>query len=90
MLIFIIHVLLMFLNLRIISLLKFPQVMRRVHKNLVDYGSLSSIKDDFSDQGLAAVALKEKRLTLTWLDGELQSVFIFLYQNIVSIDHLPE
>ncbi|KMZ71061.1 hypothetical protein ZOSMA_189G00220 [Zostera marina] len=54
-------------------------VMRRVHKNLVDYGSLSSIKDDFSDQGLAAVALKEKRLTLTWLDGELQSTYCSFY-----------
>lgn len=47
--------------------------MRRVQELLSTDGLLHSIDQD-QPPAPAAVALKEKRLTFTWLDGEAQQV----------------
>lgn len=60
--------------------------MRRVQETLSKDGELTAVDQDLSSAP-ALLALKQKRLTFTWLDGEAQKVstslqmFAFLWLN---------
>lgn len=58
--------------------------MRRVQEILSTDGMLHSIDHD-QPSAAPAVALKEKRLTFTWLDGEAQQVSAFFSMSDMPV-----
>lgn len=54
------------------------KTMRRVQETLSNDEELNSSEPD-SSSSAAALALKQKRLTFTWLDGEAQLVSFTLH-----------
>ncbi|TYJ42356.1 hypothetical protein E1A91_A03G084000v1 [Gossypium mustelinum] len=59
------------------------ETMRRVQETLSKSSELKAASED-EHSITAAVALKSKRLTLSWLDGETQKNYCFFYLNIES------
>ncbi|KAB2037978.1 hypothetical protein ES319_D03G113000v1 [Gossypium barbadense] len=59
------------------------ETMRRVQETLSKSSVLKAASED-EHSITAAVALKSKRLTLSWLDGETQKNYCFFYLNIES------
>ncbi|KAF3620670.1 putative NAC domain-containing protein-like [Capsicum annuum] len=56
------------------------ETMRRVQETLSKDGELTAVDQDLSSAP-ALLALKQKRLTFTWLDGEAQKSYCFFYIN---------
>lgn len=56
------------------------ETMRRVRETLSIDGELTAVDQDLSSAP-ALLALKQKRLTFTWLDGEAQKSYCFFYIN---------
>ncbi|CAK9138136.1 unnamed protein product [Ilex paraguariensis] len=59
---------------------KMRETMRRLQESLSRDGVLNVVDQDTASTP-AAIALKEKRLTFTWLDGEAQKKYCFFYIN---------
>ncbi|XP_022736002.1 uncharacterized protein LOC111289319 isoform X2 [Durio zibethinus] len=57
------------------------ETMRRVQETLSKSGELNAASED-QHSITAAIALKNKRLTLSWLDGEVQKNYCFFYLNM--------
>ncbi|KAJ9568296.1 hypothetical protein OSB04_004262 [Centaurea solstitialis] len=60
---------------------KMRETMRRVQDILSNAGEVDQL-DQHQTATSAAVALKEKRLTFTWVDGEAQKRFCLFYVNV--------
>ncbi|XWS47997.1 hypothetical protein CRYUN_Cryun13aG0034000 [Craigia yunnanensis] len=56
------------------------ETMRRVQETLSKSSELNTESEDEHSR-TAAIALKNKRLTLSWLDGEVQKNYCFFYLN---------
>ncbi|XP_070027590.1 uncharacterized protein [Nicotiana sylvestris] len=56
------------------------ETVRRVQETLSNDGELTAVDQDPSSAP-ALLALKQKRLTFTWLDGEAQKSYCFFYIN---------
>lgn len=52
--------------------------MRRVKETLSSAGELNGADKELPSEQ-SAIALKDKRLTFAWLDGEAQKVGLFIY-----------
>lgn len=63
------------------ELQKMRETMRSVQEKLLNDGDLDKVDQDQSGAP-AAIALKEKRLTLAWLDGEAQQRYCFFYVSL--------
>lgn len=57
--------------------------MRRVQQILSSAAELNGA-DKQQPSEPSAIALKDKRLTFTWLDGEAQKVSLFIYFSFLS------
>ncbi|KAL8244129.1 hypothetical protein R6Q59_010387 [Mikania micrantha] len=59
---------------------KMRETMRRVQEMLSNDGDVEQVDHEAATS--AAVALKEKRLTFAWVDGEVQKRFCMFYVNV--------
>lgn len=58
--------------------------MRRIQELLSNDGELNATD---KDQSLLAIALKNKRMTFAWLDGESQQVSFVILFNMPFVLH---
>lgn len=60
------------------------KTIRRVQESLTNNGELNAFDQD-PLTATAALAMKQKRLTFTWLDGEAQQVSFSTYVSLLLV-----